>query len=358
MKRALIILAAAFLVAATVGAPAALGASPDPSPVVTFAPVDFLWSASGGQDGMDFPGSIAFDPQGRLWVADTGNGRFALFTSDGDFLESWGSPGNGESQFSLQRSNGDGYGAIAFAPDGSFYVLDVGNHRVQHFDADREFLGAWGGSGTGPGQYDDPNSIAVDADGVVYVLDDARDVVERYDDAGNVLGSFDAHPDTISGINTANSLALDGEGSIYVSVCCDAGNFVEKFDAGGALLATIGGPGSGQGQFVDQPQGLAIDGAGRLFVAGPSASGDKIQVFDTAGAFIGAFGAPGSGAEQIVFPFLLALDGDSNLYVSDLESALDGGLGGSVKKFRLLPPLAPSAADKPGAPEAAASQTG
>jgi sugar lactone lactonase YvrE len=182
-----------------------------------------------------------------------------------------------------------------------------------------------------------------------------RDVVETYDQAGNVRGSFDAHPDTSSGVNTANSMALDGEGNIYVSVCCAAGNHIEKFDASGALLATIGAPGSGQGQFTGQPQGMAIDGAGRLFVAGPTASGDKIQVFDTDGAFIGAFGAPGSGAEQIDFPFLIALDGRGSLYVSDLEQALDSRVGGSLKKFRLLPPLAPPAADVSRAAEAVAS---
>ncbi len=33
-----------------------------------------------------------------------------------------------------RATGGDSYGDIAFAPDGSFYVLDVGNRRVQRFD--------------------------------------------------------------------------------------------------------------------------------------------------------------------------------------------------------------------------------
>src|SRR5262245_26647362 len=85
------------------------------------------WTATGGPDGMAFPNDMAIDPDGRLWVADTGNDRFTILEPDGTFVETWGSRGSGDGEFRLERANGDGYGAIEFAPDGSFYVLDVGN---------------------------------------------------------------------------------------------------------------------------------------------------------------------------------------------------------------------------------------
>ena len=82
---------------------------------------------------------------------------------------------------------GDSYGDIAFAPDGSFYVLDVGNHRVQQFDSHRNLLGDLGACRWLPRNR---SALDVDATGIVYVLDVSRDVVERYATDGTVLGSF------------------------------------------------------------------------------------------------------------------------------------------------------------------------
>jgi DNA-binding beta-propeller fold protein YncE len=284
---------------------------------------------------MTFPGDTALDTEGRLWVADTGNSRFAIFDPDGNFIEYWEHRGSGVGEFILERSNGDGYGAIEFAPDGSFYVLDVGNRRVEHFDQQRNFIKAWGGFGTAPGTFSDPIGLDVDANGVVYVLDDVRGVIERYDKNGNVLGSIDDNPLSAPGFNTANSLSLDAAGNFYVSDCCSAGNQVQKLDPTGVLLVTYGAAGTGPGAFTDQPGSMAIDGAGRLFVAqGPIGTSDKVQIFDRDGSFLAGFCPPGAGDGQVIFATGLALDGGGNVYVAD---------GGSqrIEKFSLLPPFAP-----------------
>jgi outer membrane protein assembly factor BamB len=296
-------------------------------------PVKFLWSAVGGGDGMSFPGDVAIDPQGHVWVADTGNSRFAIFDPDGKFVEYWEHRGTGVGEFILERSNGDGYGAIAFAPDGSFYVLDVGNRRVEHFDKQRVFMSAWGGFGTGPGLYEDPIGLAVDSLGVVYVLDDTRNVVESYDAKGHVIATLDAHPGGTGGYNSANSLSIDALGNFYISDCCSAGNQVQKLDSSGALLATIGA--TRPGQFTDQPGSMAIDGRGRLFVAeGPTGTGDKILIFGADGTFLASFGPPGSGDGQFRFATGLALDGNGNIFVGDASS-------NRIQEFHLLPPFAP-----------------
>ena len=105
----------------------------------------------------------------------------------GSFVEGWGRSGKGDGQFDLTRANGDAYGNVAFGRDGSIYVLDVGNLRVQRFDADRKYLSAWGGFGTGPGQFIDPIGMALDEDGNVNVLDDGRGVVETYTPDGRII---------------------------------------------------------------------------------------------------------------------------------------------------------------------------
>jgi len=294
------------------------------------SPVKFLWQAKGDGDGLDFPNALAIAPDGRIWVADTGHDRFAIFKPDGTFVEYWGSAGRGNGQFVLRRSNGDGYGALAFAPDGSFYVLDVGNRRVQHFDKARHFVGAWGGFGSQPGKFVDPVAIAVDRKGLIHVLDDQRGVVETYDRDGRVLSSFNPH---LSGFNSANAMTIDAKGSVYVSACCSAGDQVRKYATTGKLVLKIGSPGTGPGQFSGQPGGLSVDSAGRVFVSlQVPTEGDGILVFDASGRFLTSFGKKGSADGQLGFATSVLLDGEGALYASDAAPS-------RIEKFKLLPPL-------------------
>jgi hypothetical protein len=320
-----------------------------PTPVPTLAPTPsprgspiavgpsaakLLWSATGGAGGLSFPNGLALDPQGRLWVADTGHSRFAIYNPDGSFAGDWGGPGSADGQFRLQRSDGAGFGAVAFAPDGSFYVLDVGNHRVQHFDAHRTFLNTWGSFGTGPGQFSDPIAIAVDSAGAVHVLDDQRGVVETYDNHGNVLGSFATH---LTAVDTGGAFALDAAGNVYISSCCGVDGQIRKFDSSGKHVLTMGSAGTGPGQFQGEPGAVAIDADGRVFaIDGYGAPGYAIRVFDETGAYLTSLASGQSGDSTGGFVTGLLLDGHDALYVSIFE----GGYGGDhVEKFQLLSPL-------------------
>jgi tripartite motif-containing protein 71 len=307
-------------------------ATPTPAATATSvgpSPVEFLWSAAGPGDLM-CPWDMALDPNGRLWVADTCSSRFAIFNADGSFIEYWEHRGSGIGEFNLQRaSNQDGLGAIAFAPDGSFYVLDVGNRRVEHFDTQRTFINAWGGFGDTQGLYRDPIGLAVNADGVVYVLDDVRNVVETYEPDGTVLGFFDAQLLSVSPYE-GDSFALDPEGNAYIGDCCSAGNNrVRKFNAGGALIATVDVPGP-------EPKSIAIDNAGRLFVG----VGPKIVLLNPDGTVISTFNMPGLPDEASGFITGIFLDGNGNGYVAEAGSNL-------VEKFLLLPPFAPAVTPSP-----------
>jgi hypothetical protein len=152
------------------------GATPA-APSATANAIAFLWAAMGDPSHLLYlPDAIALDPHGTLWVTDA-HGHFQLFAPDGTYLETWGTPGAGDGQFNFVRPGGNNYGGVAFAQDGSFDVVDTGNLRVQQFDKDRHFVQAWGGQGTGEGQFREPLSIAIDGQGQLYVLDDLRDDV-------------------------------------------------------------------------------------------------------------------------------------------------------------------------------------
>ncbi len=280
--------------------------TPAPSPIA-----DVGWQATSPEAGFVSAG-MARAPDGRLWVADVDNGRFAIFGADGTYLESWGRPGDGKGEFNLRRSNGDPYGTLAFAADGSFFVLDVGNRRVQAFDASRDYITEWGGFGSSPGMFSDPVGIAVGPDGNVSVLDDVRSVVETYQPDGSVVGAFDP----LEGVsNGANGLAVDDQGSFYVSAV--GPNEVRRFDGAGNLTGTFGA--SGQGAFLDQPGEIAVDASGRVYVTQiPSSPTDNgVRVYAPDGSFLGSWGEPGREPGQLGFPSGIVVDDAGNAFVSE-----------------------------------------
>jgi outer membrane protein assembly factor BamB len=255
---------------------------------------------------------IAIDPMtGRIWAPEANGDKIAIFDANGKLLEEWGKSGTGSGQFDFTRANGDGYGTLAFARDGSFFVLDAGNRRVQHFDAHRTFLGQWGAFGNGPGQLNDPVGIAVAPDGSVWIVDNRRQVAEHVDARGKVLGSFNPFA-SLSSSDGANSLAIDGKGNLYVSSA--APSKVLVFDRKGTLLRTVG-----DGAFAEQATHMAIDGAGRLFVTQGPDRGDApgILAFGPDGSLLGGFGPVGDGDGQLVFPAGIALDDKGGIYVED-----------------------------------------
>jgi DNA-binding beta-propeller fold protein YncE len=81
-----------------------------------------------GSKGGEFhhPSGLAFDSKGRLYVADWGNHRIQVFTANGQFLTTFGKQGKGEGNF-LRPTDLD------IDDKDRLYVVDSGNHRVQIF---------------------------------------------------------------------------------------------------------------------------------------------------------------------------------------------------------------------------------
>jgi len=59
-------------------------------------------------------------------VADRRNRRIQKFTSDGAFITKWGAEGKNHGEFTTLLG-------VAVAPDGSAYVADGFNHRIEKF---------------------------------------------------------------------------------------------------------------------------------------------------------------------------------------------------------------------------------
>jgi hypothetical protein len=77
---------------------------------------------------------VAWDAAGNSYISDGYiNSRIAKVDKDGNWLKSWGEPGDQPGQLNTPHS-------IALDAQGNVYVADRGNRRIQVFDGDGKFL--------------------------------------------------------------------------------------------------------------------------------------------------------------------------------------------------------------------------
>jgi DNA-binding beta-propeller fold protein YncE len=77
---------------------------------------------------------MAWDPAGNTYISDGYiNSRIAKVDKNGNWLKSWGEPGDQPGQFNTPHS-------IAVDAKGNVYVADRGNRRIQVFDGEGNFL--------------------------------------------------------------------------------------------------------------------------------------------------------------------------------------------------------------------------
>ena len=235
------------------------------------------------------PFGIAVDQgSGAVYVADSGHNRILRYTSDGLPTPTYTldltfvSPGQGTGAGQI----GSFASALAIDPvSHDLLVADAGNRRVSRYTSDGAFIGSFNGAGTVAGAFTGPLDVAVSAAGVTYVVD-ASGVVD----------------------NTGTSR-------------------LERFDAGGASLGRLTGPGGAQ---LIRPRAVAIDPASDRLVATANTS----RLDSPKRLFVFAGGT--APLAQIDFPVAfrstlvgLAIDEDSGrLYALGDRNVLNQGAAG------------------------------
>ncbi len=77
---------------------------------------------------------------------------------------------------------------MAVDEEGNMYVLDSGNHRIQKFDDEGNFLQTIGKEGQGPGEFENLSAIFLADDGTFYAADGMR--MHRFKQDGTFLSSI------------------------------------------------------------------------------------------------------------------------------------------------------------------------
>lgn len=185
------------------------------------------------------PYGLDLDNAGRIYVADLSADGVRVFNPNGDLLAEWfGENGDGEGEF-------DGLNDVAVDDTrGLLYAVDIYNSRVQQFqlgDANGKptvaYLNEVGEFGHDPAEFAYPQNIAVDdQSGHIYVGDIGNRRVQVFDADLNYVGEIDTPADLHDWEPMGMTVGPDS--ALYVADALN--NAVWVFEPTGQLRQRIG----------------------------------------------------------------------------------------------------------------------
>jgi len=335
----LILLALTFSALGVTPAYAAITVSDGMAASLVLGQSNFTSSGLGsGATGMYQPMAIAVDPTtGKIFVADRMNSRVLRFAAAGSLANgaaaeavlgqpdfSTNTPGTTQSKMAYP-------GGVALDSSGRLWVADPGNNRVLRFDnasslanganadavlGQTDFVSAI--NGTAQNKFWNPYGLSVDSTGRLWVTDASNSRVLRFDNAASKANGANAdgvlgQPNFTSGawgitattMNSPYGLHASTNGTLWVA---DGENFrILRFDNAAAKANGAAADGVlGQPDFttrdasvtsqnrMSQARGLAFDdNTGTLYVMNGDAN--RILVFNNAAAK-----ASGANADNVI----------------------------------------------------------
>jgi DNA-binding beta-propeller fold protein YncE len=214
------------------------------------------------------PWGVAAGPDGGTLVADTWNGRVVSFDPNGRFVRGWGRLSVG----ATPPVPAD----LLYGPRGIAYdagrrvvaVADTGHKRILLYGPEGTLQREHGGPGKEAGRFDEPVGLAFGPDGSLYVADAWNRRIQRFDATMQGTGEWPVDAWGSRALADKPYVAVARSGAVYASD--PAGGRVLVYTPDGILAATLAGPGWSR-EPRTRPTGLAVDDAGGLLlVADPA----------------------------------------------------------------------------------------
>ena len=249
------------------------------------------------QATLNFPGAVAVDRQGNLYIADTMNHRVrkveastgVIATIAGTGQHRWSGDGGAATAAALNEP-----AALAVDEQGSLYIADQSNNRVRKVDLNTGLITTVAGTGesgyTGDGMpaaeagISSPSGLAIGPDGELYIADTFSGRVRRIDPATGVISTvagdggeyrFSGLPNEFSSsLSRPYGIALDAAGNLLITD--SDSHLIRRWDRKRKIITRLAG--SGQAQFggdggdplagsLNYPFGVLVDGAGNVYIA-------------------------------------------------------------------------------------------
>ncbi len=263
------------------------------------------------------PRGLAVAEDGSIYVADSRNHRIQHLNPDGSVIHTWGTFADvaaGPADPGTFNEPWD----VAIGADGSVFVVDTWNHRIQKFTPEGVFVTMWGifGQGETPEAFWGPRAIAIDADGRVFVMDTGNKRVAVFDEHGSPLGEFGGVGFDLGKFDEPVGLAVDNRGNVFIADTWNQRMQVAKSMGDNTFLPALQWDIVGwYGNSLDNKPYVAVDADGRLFVTDPE--GYRVLEFTSEGEFVKYWGDYSTGADGFGLASGIAVDPTGGLWVSD-----------------------------------------
>jgi DNA-binding beta-propeller fold protein YncE len=181
--------------------------------------------AGSGPDTFNEPCDVITAPNGDIFVSDghsgqTENppagatGRIMKFTKDGTFIKQWGRIGAAPGEFRTPH-------ALAFDSRGRLFVADRGNHRIQIFDQEGQFIASYA-------QFSRVSGLFITPDDMLYAIDSETNTMNHpgwttgirigHVNADKVTAFIPPHPADDRPFGAAGEgVAVDRDGNVYAA---------------------------------------------------------------------------------------------------------------------------------------------
>ena len=206
---------------------------------------------------------LRIDRQGNLWATDVGGHIVVKMTRDGKTLLTIGTKGEaGEWNEATGSHKLNQPNDIAIADNGDIFVAQghtpgpMGDPRVLKFDKDGKFIKSWGGKGSGPGQFQVAHGAAIDPKGLLWIADRENQRIQVFDQNGTFVREM-----KYKGLPCSFDI-----GRQFVYMVNGFAGQVLKLDLNGKVLAAMGKPGKGPGEFGEAHM-IAVNAKDEIYVA-------------------------------------------------------------------------------------------
>ncbi len=283
---------------------------------------DYFIGMSGSNPGeLSAPHGIDIAPDGNIYVADSGNHRIEKFSPQGVLIATYGTYANileAEAPGGTMNQPWD----VAVADDGSFFVADTFNHRIQKLSADGRFVKMWGVFAQGKDAQSmwGPRGIVIDRQGNLLVTDTGNKRVMVFDRNLNFITQFGGAGFEAGEFDEPVGIAVSEDGKIVVADTWNRRVQIFEADESGLNYTQVGAfdVDAWYGSGIDNKPYISVSPQNHILISDPGAS--RILVFSMEGEFLAGWEGLALSSETISQPYGMDFDSEGNLWISDAAS--------------------------------------